>query len=45
MQSTQAMWRVLSCLNNKNMKPKNHVEIGVDAEDYYKLRILRKNKN
>ena len=25
-------------LNKKNMKPKDYVEIGVDAEDYYKIK-------
>lgn len=36
---------VLSChvesvvlLNNKNSKKKDYVEIGVDAEDYYKIK-------
>ena len=26
------------CLNKKNSKPKDYVEIGVDAEDYYKIK-------
>lgn len=26
------------CLSNKNAKPKDYVEIGVDAEDYYSVR-------
>ena len=26
------------CLNNKNAKPKDYVEIGVDAEDYYRIK-------
>ena len=25
------------CLGKKNAKPKDYVEIGVDAEDYYKI--------
>lgn len=26
------------CLSNKNAKPKDYVEIGVDAEDYYRIK-------
>jgi len=26
------------CLNKKNMQTKDYVEIGVDAEDYYKIK-------
>jgi 23S rRNA (uracil1939-C5)-methyltransferase len=26
------------CMGNKNAKPKDYVEIGVDAEDYYSVR-------
>ena len=26
------------CLSKKNSKPKDYVEIGVDAEDYYKIK-------
>ena len=26
------------CLSNKNAKPKDYVEISVDAEDYYSVR-------
>ena len=26
------------CLSNKNAKPKDYVEIGVDAEDYYSIK-------
>ncbi len=25
-------------LNNKNVKPKDYVEIGIEAEDYYKIK-------
>lgn len=25
-------------LNNKNSKPKSYVEIGVDADDYYRIK-------
>ena len=25
------------CLSNKNAKPKDYVEFGVDAEDYYRI--------
>ena len=31
-------------LNNKNAKPKDHVEIGIDAEDYYKIKDSEKEK-
>lgn len=24
------------CLGNKNVRPKNYVEIGIDAEEYYR---------
>ena len=30
------------CLSNKNAKPKDYVEIGVDAEDYYKIKDGKK---
>ena len=26
------------CLSNKNAKPKDYVEIGVNAEDYYRIK-------
>lgn len=26
------------CLSKKNSKPKDYVEIGVEAEDYYKIK-------
>ena len=26
------------CLSNKNAKPKDYIEIGVDAEDYYRIK-------
>ena len=26
------------CMSKKNSKPKDYVEIGVDAEDYYKIK-------
>lgn len=26
------------CLNNKNAKSKDYVEIGADAEDYYRIK-------
>ena len=26
------------CLSNKNAKPRDYVEIGVDAEDYYRIK-------
>ena len=26
------------CLSNKNAKPKDYVEIGVDAEDFYRIK-------
>lgn len=26
------------CLSKKNLKPKDYVEIDVDAEDYYKIK-------
>jgi hypothetical protein len=26
------------CLSNKNAKPQDYVEIGVDAEDYYRIK-------
>ena len=26
------------CLSNKNGRPKDYVEIGVDAEDYYRIK-------
>ena len=26
------------CLGKKNAKPKDYVEIGVDAEDYYRIK-------
>jgi hypothetical protein len=26
------------CLSNKNAKPKEHVEISVDADDYYRIK-------
>ena len=32
------------CLSNKNAKPKDYVEIGVDAEDYYRIKDSGKNK-
>ena len=32
------------CLSKKNAKPKDYVEIGVDAEDYYRIKE-RKNYN
>ncbi len=25
-------------LNNQNVKPKDYVEIGIDAEEYYKIK-------
>ncbi len=31
-------------LNNKNAKPKDYVEIGIDAEDYYKIKDSEKEK-
>ena len=30
------------CLNNKNARPKDYVEIGVDAEDYYRIKDSEK---
>lgn len=30
------------CLNNKNSKSKDYVEIGIDAEDYYKIKDSKK---
>ena len=30
------------CLSNKNTKPKDYVEIGVDAEDYYRIKDSEK---
>ena len=32
------------CLSNKNAKPKDYVEIGVDAEDYYRIKDSGKSK-
>ncbi len=29
-------------LNNKNVKPKDYVEIGIDAEEYYKIKDSEK---
>ena len=26
------------CLSNKNAKPRDYVEMGVDAEDYYRIK-------
>ena len=31
-------------LSNKNAKPRDYVEIGVDAEDYYRIKDSGKNK-
>ena len=31
-------------LNNKNAKPKDYVEIGIDAEDYYRIKDSEKEK-
>jgi len=31
-------------LSNKNAKPWDYVEIGVDAEDYYRIKDSGKNK-
>ena len=30
------------CLSNKNTKPKDYIEIGVDAEDYYRIKDSEK---
>jgi 23S rRNA (uracil1939-C5)-methyltransferase len=30
------------CLSNKNAKPKDYVEIGVDAVDYYNIKSAEK---
>ena len=30
------------CLSNTNLKPKDYVEIGVDAEDYYRIKHSEK---
>ena len=30
------------CLSNKNAKPKDYVEIGVDAADYYNIKSAEK---
>ena len=30
------------CFSNKNAKPKDYVEIGVDAEDYYCIKSAEK---
>ena len=32
------------CLRNKNAKPKDYVEIGVDAEDYYRIKDSGKDR-
>ena len=29
-------------LNNKNAKPKDYVEIGVNAEEYYRIKDFKK---
>ena len=29
-------------MNNKNAKPKDYVEIGIDAEEYYKIKDSEK---
>jgi hypothetical protein len=31
-------------LRNKNAKPKDYVEIGVDAEDYYRIKDSGKDR-
>lgn len=33
------------CLGNKNAKPKDYVEIGVDAEDHYRVKGSGKDQN
>jgi len=32
------------CLSNKNARPKDYVEIGVDAEDYYRIKDSGKDR-
>ena len=32
------------CLSNKNAKPKDYVDIGVDAEDYYRIKDSEKDR-
>lgn len=36
--ATTAHVETVVCLSNKNAKQKDYVEIGVDAEDYYRIK-------
>ena len=41
--STQTKTReTVVCLSNNNTRPKDYVEIGVDAADYYRIKDLEK---
>ena len=39
---TEPNVETVCCLGKKNVKPKDYVEIGVDAEDYYRIKDSEK---